>query len=107
MSTSDPGGQPAGHGWEPGDGSISDRIWLADWRRRTTGLYAEVRQTALVDRQVALAHWRAVRESMYRTHPQSPVPIAERAGFRASHFLSDGSMRFEVRVRAARPSHRH
>ena len=85
-------------GWEPGDGSISDRLSLADWRRRTTALYAEVRQTALVDRDVALAHWRAVRESMYRTHPQSPVPSGARATFQALHFPSDGSMRFMVPI---------
>ena len=85
-------------GWEPGDGSISDRLSLADWRRRTTALYAEVRQTALVDRDVALAHWRAVRESMYRTHPQSPVPAGARATFQALHFPSDGSMRFVVPI---------
>ena len=91
-------------GWEPGDGSPTDRLWLADWRRRMTALYAEVRQTALVDRAIALAHWRAVRESMYRTHPQSPVPAAERAAFRALHFESDGAMRFEVRLEPAPPA---
>jgi uncharacterized protein (DUF1684 family) len=90
-------------GWEPGDGSATDRHWLADWRRRTAALYAEVRQAALVDRPVALAHWRAVRESMYRTHPQSPVPVVERSTFHALHFLSDGTMRFEVRVQPALP----
>jgi hypothetical protein len=85
-------------GWQPGDGSAADRLWLADWRRRISTLYADVRAAARADRAVALAHWRAVRESLYRTHPQSPVPVAERAGFHALHFESDGSMRFDVTI---------
>lgn len=89
--------------WGPGDGSTADRLWLADWRTRMAALYAEVRAAAAIDRTVALAHWRAVRESMYRTHPQSPVPIAEREGFQARHFESDGSMRFSVPVEPAAP----
>ncbi len=90
-----------GTDWQPGDGSPTDRLWLADWRRRTNDLYAEVRQTARIDPPVALGHWRAVRESLYRTHPQSPIPAADRAGFHALHFPSDGSLRFEVRIEAA------
>ena len=75
------------------------------WRTGDAGsptLYADVRAAARADRSVALAHWRAVRESLYRTHPQSPVPVAERAGFHALHFESDGSMRFDVTVRHCR-----
>jgi uncharacterized protein (DUF1684 family) len=101
MNMPDPTWFAGGGDWQPGDGSATDRLWLSDWRRRTTALYAEIRQTSRVDRQVALAHWRAVRESMYRTHPQSPVPPAERATYQALHFPSDGSMRYEVRVQPA------
>ncbi len=67
--------------WEdPGDGSPADRLSLADWRRRVTALYGEVRAMAATDPAIALAHWRAVREQLFREHPQSPVPVAERAG---------------------------
>ena len=30
-------------GWQPGDGSPTDRLTLADWRRRVAALYVEVR----------------------------------------------------------------
>jgi uncharacterized protein (DUF1684 family) len=89
-------GAVAAAGWEAGDGSAPDRLWLADWRRRTAELYAEVRAIAATDASAALAHWRAVRETLYRTHPQSPVPPGERAAFEARHFDSDGSLRFSV-----------
>jgi hypothetical protein len=32
-------------------------------------LYAEVRALAASDPAAAVAHWRAVREHLYRTHP--------------------------------------
>ncbi len=84
--------------WVQGDGSATDRAWLADWRRRVAALYAEVRGMAVNDPDVALAHWRAVRESLFREHPQSPVPVDRRASFRAQHFVHDPSLRFEVTV---------
>lgn len=71
---------------------------LADWRRRVAALYAEVRERAAADPAGAVAHWRAVREDLYRAHPQSPVPVGERATFRAQHFPYDPAVRFEVPV---------
>lgn len=88
-------------GWSPGDGSLEDRLTLADWRRQVASLYAEVRAMAAADPAVALGHWRAVREWLYRDHPQSPVPVAERAGFRARHFDHDPRLRFEAVVEPA------
>src|SRR5262249_45132356 len=38
-------------------------------------------------------------EHLYRTHPQSPVPIRERATFQVKHFPHDPALRFEVPVR--------
>lgn len=89
--------------WAQGDGSATDRSWLADWRRRVAALYAEVRAMAITDPGIALAHWRAVRERLYREHPQSPVPAGVRATFRASHFEHDPSRRFEIVVEPAPP----
>jgi hypothetical protein len=89
--------------WAQGDGSATDRLWLADWRRRTGTLYAEVRAMATTDPAIALAYWRAVREQLYREHPQSPVPAAERAGFTARHFDHDPRLRFEAVVDPAPP----
>ena len=89
--------------WTQGDGSATDRAWLADWRRRVATLYTEVRAMAATDSGVALAHWRAVRETLFREHPQSPVPTANRATFQASHFDPDPALRFEVTVEPAPP----
>jgi len=90
-------------GWAPGDGSAADHIWLADWRRRIATLYAEVRTTAATDPAAALVHWRTIRERLFREHPQSPVPAADRATFRAAHFEHDPGLRFEVVVEPAPP----
>lgn len=84
--------------WQPGDGSLADRLSLADWRRRIATLYADVRAMSEADPAVALGHWRAVRERLYREHPQSPVPVADRTAFRARHFDHDPGLRFSAIV---------
>jgi uncharacterized protein (DUF1684 family) len=55
---------------------ISERLELGDWRRQVSQLYAEVRANA--DPVDAWMHWRAVRDRLFREHPQSAVPAAER-----------------------------
>ncbi|MFL5779192.1 MAG: DUF1684 domain-containing protein [Chloroflexota bacterium] len=85
----------------PGDGSAGDRIWLADWRRRIAELYVEVRRLSVGDVERALTLWRDERERLFRGHPQSPVPPAARADFRARHFPHDPAVRFEVAVEPA------
>jgi uncharacterized protein (DUF1684 family) len=87
--------------WIQGDGSLQDRLTLADWRRRMSALYAEVRSMTATDPAVGLAHWRSVREWMFREHPQSPLGRADRAGFRARHFDHDPALRFVVPVEPA------
>ena len=89
--------------WTPGDRSAADRAWLADWRRRVATLYSEVRGMAVSDPEIALAHWRAARENLYKEHPQSPVPADARATFQAAHFDHDPSLRFEVVIEPAPP----
>ena len=87
--------------WVQGDGSLQDRLTLADWRRRMAALHAEVRAMAASDPAVALAHWRTAREWLFREHPQSPVPATQRAEFRARHFGDDPRLRFTVAVEPA------
>jgi uncharacterized protein (DUF1684 family) len=94
----------ASSGWTPGDGSAEDRLSLGDWRRRVAELYVEVRQMAASDPSIALAHWRAVRERLFRVHPQSPVPAGERATFEARHFGHDPRLRFVASVEPEPPS---
>jgi hypothetical protein len=77
---------------------VEATLTLADWRRTVATLYADVRRLAVDDPAAALDHWRAVRERLYREHPQSPVPDDRRASFRAEHFARDPALRFEVTV---------
>lgn len=94
-------GVPPDTDWTQGDGSIPDRLTLADWRRRVATLYGEVRAMAGSDPAVALAHWRAIRERLFREHPQSPLPVDARPEFRARHFEHDPTLRFMVPVEPA------
>ncbi len=103
MGRAAPGTTLIDAGWSAGDRSLGDRLWLADWRRRIAALYAEVRAMAVDDPAIALAHWRAVRETLYREHPQSPVPPEARNEFQARHFERDPSLRFEVPIEPAPP----
>jgi uncharacterized protein (DUF1684 family) len=89
--------------WNQGDGSAADRLWLADWRRQIAALYAEVRAMSVANPAAAHAHWRAVRQRLFREHPQSPVPPAQRAAFEARHFDHDPGLRFTVTVEPAPP----
>jgi uncharacterized protein len=77
---------------------VDETLALADWRRRIAALYVDVRRLAERDPAEALDYWRAVRERLFREHPQSPIPSIERAGFVARHFPHDPELRFEVRV---------
>jgi len=79
-------------------GGVAATLTLADWRRTIGDLYADVRRMAATDPAVALDHWRAVRERLFRDHPQSPVPADRRPSFRAHHYAHDPRLRFEVAV---------
>jgi hypothetical protein len=57
-----------------------DELDLLDWKRRVSALYEAVR--ADPDPAGAAAAWRAGRDALFRDHPQSPLPEAERAAFR-------------------------
>jgi uncharacterized protein (DUF1684 family) len=56
-----------------------EQLDLLDWKRRVAELYAEVR--AADDPRAGWERWRDVRRAHFATHPQSPVPIAERAAY--------------------------
>ena len=78
-----------------------DTLTLADWRRRVSDLYTEVRRLAAVDPEGAWNHWRAVRDALYREHSQSPVPAPARAAHQGPYWPYDPALRFEVTVEAA------
>lgn len=80
------------------DDELADRLSLADWRRRIADLYAEVRDIASRDPRSGWDHWRTVRIELYRTHPQSPVPVDLRAGFQGHYWDYDPALRTEATV---------
>jgi uncharacterized protein (DUF1684 family) len=63
------------------DGVLS----LLDWKRRVFELYAGVRASS--SPRDAWLRWRAVRDELFRSHPQSPVPPADRASFEGLPFF--------------------
>jgi uncharacterized protein (DUF1684 family) len=73
-------------------------LQLADWRRQVAELYADVRAFAQESPELAWKHWVDTRERLYKTHPQSPVPAADRPTFRARHWPYDPDARFTVRL---------
>jgi uncharacterized protein len=56
-----------------------DVTGLLDWRRRVAAIYAAVR--AEPDPRAAHAVWQDGRNALLATHPQSPIPPADREGF--------------------------
>jgi uncharacterized protein len=76
-----------------------DNVQLAmiDWRRRTSHLYARVRAQA--DPAVGHALWRAERDVMFRTHPESPLPPGDRMRTTGiPYWPYNPGMRFELPV---------
>jgi uncharacterized protein (DUF1684 family) len=50
----------------------TDELTLLDWKRRIFELYSNVR--AERDPETAWRHWREVRDELFRSHPQTPIP---------------------------------
>ena len=70
---------------------------LLDWRRRVAALYAEIRRTP--DAREAHELWRATRDELLRSHPDSPLPAGERAAFTGVPVAPYASeLRFEIEV---------
>jgi uncharacterized protein (DUF1684 family) len=57
-------------------------VTLLDWRRRVADLYSNVRTKLRTDAPAAHSLWRVTRDELFRAHPQSPIPEADRAAFR-------------------------
>ena len=72
-------------------------LTLLDWRRRVARLYAEVRGEP--DVVAAHDHWRRARDDLLRTHPDSPIPAPQRAGYPGAPVAPyDPRLRFDVAV---------
>ena len=95
-------GTGGGSGRWPGHNRAVGAGWLelADWRRRVAQLYAAVRAEA--DPQRGHARWRAGRDELFGTHPQSPLPAGD--PLRATglpYWPYDPGLRFELPLLAA------
>jgi uncharacterized protein (DUF1684 family) len=75
---------------------------LLDWKRQIFDLYREIR---LSDQPAAAwARWRSVRDDLFATHPQSPLPADRRSGFQGLPFFDyDPAARALARVVPAEP----
>ncbi len=83
---------------------VPSELQLLDWKRRIFELYAEVRVAKEPPR--AWEGWKASRDQLFASHPQSPIPADERPGFSGlPYFDYDPSARVLGRVEAARPEH--
>ena len=72
-------------------------LTLLDWRRRVARLYEEVRREP--DIVAAHDHWRRTRDDLLRTHPDSPIPQPQRAGYPGAPVAAyDPQLRFHVLV---------
>ena len=79
---------------------ITAELELLDWKRQVFGLYAEVR--AASEPEQAWQHWRAGRDELFRTHPQSPLTEEARAGFSGlDYFAYDPALRLLAEVEPA------
>jgi len=52
---------------------------LLDWRRQVAELFIQLRTRA--PDAATLAWFRAAKDTLYRTHPQSPIPASDRPSF--------------------------
>lgn len=72
-----------------------DSMDVLDWRRRVAAIYRDVR--AEPDAAVGHRTWVEARFELLSTHPASPVPADERAGFEGGHVAPyDPAFRFVV-----------
>ena len=77
-----------------------DELDLLDWKRRIFALYAEVR--AADDPEAAWRRWRDVRDELFATHPQTPLPPETRARFAGlPYFDYDPALRVVAEVEPA------
>lgn len=77
-------------------------IELLDWKRRIFELYRQVRHQSVTDPRAGWTLWRATRDELFRTHPQSPLPEKTRERFSGlSYFDYDPDLRILATVRPA------
>jgi uncharacterized protein len=82
--------------------AVADSFALLDWRRRIAELYAEIRSSS--DQRAAWERWRDVCAHLFREHPQSPVPLADRGIYAGPHLYDyDPDWRVLASIESAEP----
>src|SRR2546427_1406620 len=82
--------------------TAAEALDLLDWKRRVFALYAEVRAAA--DAEHAWLRWCEVRDELFRTHSQSPLPPETRVRFAGlDYFPYDPALRVTAAVEPAEP----
>ena len=77
--------------------SADEALDLLDWKRRIFALYADVR--ASTDHEASWRRWCAARDELFRSHPSSPLPQAERAPYQGvPYFDFDPALRVLAEV---------
>lgn len=72
-------------------------LQLADYRRRVAAMYHDARGADLAVEE-RLRRFRAAKDELFGSHPQSPIPARERAAFRGLSYWPDDP---NLRVTAA------
>src|SRR3954451_932977 len=60
---------------------VTGALEIADSRRQGFASYAEVRAVSVSDPRAAHARWRNQRDTLFASHPASPLLPADRADF--------------------------
>jgi uncharacterized protein (DUF1684 family) len=83
----------------------ADYLDLADWRRRVAELYARWRSSATSDPERATLEFRVARDSLFKEHPQSPLPPDQRAAYPGvAYWDYDPAWRLTARLEPAEPA---
>jgi len=81
---------------------MDDTLALLDWKRHVFALYQAVRSAT--DPAEAWRLWRETRDDLFRTHPQSPLPEADRRDFPGLQYFDYAPrLRVLAEVRTAEP----
>jgi uncharacterized protein (DUF1684 family) len=81
---------------------LIDIVDLLEWKRRIFELYGQIRSTA--DPVEAWSVWREVRDDLFRSHPQSPLPGELRTDFAGlEYFAYDPALRVLAEIEPVEP----
>ena len=83
-------------------GDAAERLALLDYRRRVAAMYAAVRREDMAIEQ-RWTRFRAQREQLFRDHPLSPIPPANRARLSLPFFDYDPRWRVSAAVVTTNP----